>query len=155
MFQKLVFEILLLVFTIGFTTSLQQCNVQEDCELTECCAKRIFKDEAYCVPYRQLNELCLDGGLDEVLYDNKYDITCPCKPGLTCRKIAISDNRGGFNYAGNPRCRNLTADREESKRRTQYRYNSYAGAGGNPAYTYNSQGYGNGIASANAYGRRR
>ncbi|GIY25802.1 prokineticin domain-containing protein [Caerostris extrusa] len=99
---------------------------RKTCRLNECCSKRIFKDEAYCVQYRQLNELCLDGGLDETMYDEKYDITCPCQPGLTCMKKGVSDNKGGFKFTDNPICRNLTSERMEAIRRSSI--GSYASA---------------------------
>ncbi|GIX99604.1 prokineticin domain-containing protein [Caerostris darwini] len=133
MAAKIVFEIVLLMVAVALTASQskRRCNVQEDCRLNECCSKRIFKDEAYCVEYRQLNEICLDGGLDETMYDEKYDITCPCQPGLTCMKKGVSDNKGEIKFTDNPTCRNLTGERLEAIRRSSL--GSYISGGASAA----------------------
>ncbi|CAL1269449.1 unnamed protein product [Larinioides sclopetarius] len=105
------------------------CNSQEDCPLTHCCAKKAFVEGEYnCVPYREKYELCLSGGLDEILYDGRYDINCPCKPGLLCVNYQTTDGRGGFIANGNPHCRNVTEDRILKMRQNEMQSNSIAGA---------------------------
>ncbi|KAF8792680.1 U8-theraphotoxin-Hhn1c 3-like [Argiope bruennichi] len=133
MSTKMVLGFLLLLFVIGYVSA---CNSQADCPNTHCCAKKAFVEgEFNCVPYRQKYELCLDGGLDEILYDGKYDITCPCKPGLMCLKFEHGDGRMGFTAYGNPTCRNVTEDRILLRQQNQYRYMYNSITSGN-AYAY-------------------
>ncbi|GBO27413.1 hypothetical protein AVEN_125514-1 [Araneus ventricosus] len=87
------------------------------------------------------DEMCLDGGIDEVMYDGKFDITCPCDEGLHCMKFTYPDGQGGFVSQDLPTCRNLTEDQEflRQKMLTGPLSNSGPGAG----------------ASSSANGRRR
>ncbi|GFW36405.1 prokineticin domain-containing protein [Trichonephila clavipes] len=118
------------VFNPQASQSTRLCNQQSDCFYPqECCAKRAFQDESYCVPMRQLDEICLDGGLDELLVNGKYDINCPCAFGLKCLKQGTITPNGDILYSGLPRCRN------------SFFFSPYAGAYGNTspnggAYAY-------------------
>ncbi|GFU13206.1 hypothetical protein NPIL_510171 [Nephila pilipes] len=145
MTAKIVFEVLLLTLVLEYVVSqsTRLCNQQSDCFYPqECCAKRAFQDESYCVPMRQLNEICLDGGLDELLVDNKYDITCPCAIGLKCIKQGTLTPNGEIAYLDLPRCRS-------SYFLPPYNSPSYASAN-----TYGNVNP-NGGASAYAYSRKR
>ncbi|KAF8792681.1 hypothetical protein HNY73_004251 [Argiope bruennichi] len=99
------------------------CNSQADCPRHYCCAKKAFVEgEFNCVPNRKKNELCLNGGEDEVLYDGKFDITCPCDEGLQALispfpmvkekfLIFLGENtinkKRGFVSKGVPTCRKI------------------------------------------------
>ncbi|XP_054718315.1 uncharacterized protein LOC129227735 [Uloborus diversus] len=88
---------------IEYERATKRCWSQSDCDpLLECCSKRIFEDEAYCVQRRRLNEICLDNGMSNTLYNGLYDISCPCFEGLECRKEIFTVN--GRTRSPNPRC---------------------------------------------------
>ncbi|XP_055940177.1 venom protein 164-like [Argiope bruennichi] len=130
MVTKMLLRGLLLVILAGY--AMGGCNSQADCPRHYCCAKKAFVEgEFNCVPNRKKNELCLNGGEDEVLYDGKFDITCPCDEGLQCIKFTYPDGQGGFVSKGVPTCRNLTEDRILMRRKVLQRQlsNSKADAG--------------------------
>ncbi|GBN58347.1 hypothetical protein AVEN_148349-1 [Araneus ventricosus] len=140
----MMLECLLLLFVVGYVSA---CNSQLDCPLTHCCAKKAFREGEYnCVPYRQKYEMCLPGGLDEILYDGKYDINCPCVAGLSCENYETSDGRGGFIANGNPTCRNVTEDRILMMKQNGMQSNFIAQSASRASAS---------SASASSYGRRR